>query len=149
MPRLYKITTILIQQAANKKPIIILMQKLVINKNTTLNIHINNLSFNIFINILGQDINFNPKSKTLYYYISNKIARGQIQPINKEKQHSIVEDIFLQKIDRFLFIIKQRNIGRLLPKANLVLLTYFYSLYCQLRIMQSLTLYFCTFAFIK
>ena len=48
------------------------------SKNNALDIHINNLSFNIFVDILGQDINFNPKSKTLYYYIGDKIARGQI-----------------------------------------------------------------------
>ena len=42
----------------------------------------------------------------LYYYISDKIAGGQIQLINKEKWHSVVKDIFLQKIDRFSFIIK-------------------------------------------
>jgi len=45
--------------------------------------------------MLGQDINFNPKSKTLCYYIGNKIARGQIQLINKEKWRSVVKDIFL------------------------------------------------------
>ena len=54
------------------------MQKLVTGKNNALDIYINNLSFNIFIDILGKNINFNPKSETLYYYISNKIARGQI-----------------------------------------------------------------------
>ena len=70
------------------------MQKLVISKNNALNIYINNLSFDIFIDILGQDINFKPKNKTLCYYISNKIARGRIQFINKEKWYSIVEDIF-------------------------------------------------------
>ena len=106
MLRLYKITIILIQQAANKELIIILTRKLVISKNNTLNIYINDLSFDIFINILGQDINFNPKSKTLYYYIGDKIARGQIQLINKEKQRSAVKDIFLQEINRFLFIIE-------------------------------------------
>ena len=45
--------------------------------------------------MLGQYINFNPKSETLYYYISDKIAGGQIQLINEEKWRSIVEDIFL------------------------------------------------------
>jgi len=48
----------------------------VTGKNDALNIHVDNLSFNIFIDILGQDINFNPKSETLYYYIGDKIARG-------------------------------------------------------------------------
>ena len=104
--RLYRIITILIRCAANKELIIILTQKLATSKNNALDIYINNLSFNIFINILGQDINFNPKSKTLYYYISNKIARGRIQLINKEKQRSALKDIFLQEIDRFLFIIE-------------------------------------------
>ena len=52
-PRSYKIITILIWQAADKEPIIILMRKLVISKNNALDIHINNLSFNTFINILG------------------------------------------------------------------------------------------------
>ena len=47
-----------------------------INKNDALGIHINDLNFNIFINILGKNINFNPKSEMLYYYIGNKIARG-------------------------------------------------------------------------
>ena len=61
------------------------MQKLVTSKNNALDIYINNLSFNIFVDILGQDINFNPKSKILCYYIGDKIARGQIQLINKEK----------------------------------------------------------------
>ena len=51
------------------------MQKLAISKNDALGIYIDNLSFDTFIDILGKDINFNPKSKTLYYYISNKIAR--------------------------------------------------------------------------
>ena len=104
--RSYKITTILIQRAANKEPIIILTQKLATSKNNALDIHINNLSFNTFINILGKNISFNLKSKTLYYYVSNKIARGQIQLINKDKQHSTVKDIFLQEIDRFSFIIE-------------------------------------------
>jgi len=45
--------------------------------------------------MLGQDINFNPKSETLYYYISNKIARERIQLINKEKWRSVVKDMFL------------------------------------------------------
>ena len=54
------------------------MQKLVTSKNNALDIHINNLSFNIFIDILGKDISFNPKSKILYYYIGNKIAEGRI-----------------------------------------------------------------------
>ena len=45
--------------------------------------------------MLGQNINFNPKSKTLYYYIGDKIVRGQIQLINKEKWRSAVKDIFL------------------------------------------------------
>ena len=71
------------------------MQKLVTSKNNALNIYINNLSFDIFIDILGQNINFNPKSKTLYYYIGDKIAKRQIQFINKEKWHSTVKDIFL------------------------------------------------------
>ena len=65
------------------------------SKNNALNIHVNNLSFNIFIDMLGQDINFNPKSETLYYYISNKIARERIQLINKEKWRSVVKDMFL------------------------------------------------------
>ena len=52
-PRSYKIITILIWQAVDEKLIIILTQKLVTGKNNTLNIHINNLSFNIFIDILG------------------------------------------------------------------------------------------------
>ena len=71
------------------------MQKLVTGKNNALNIYINDLSFNTFIDILGQNINFNLKNKTPCYYIGNKIARGQIQLINKEKWYSIVEDIFL------------------------------------------------------
>ena len=54
------------------------MRKLVTSKNDALDIYINNLSFNIFIDILGKDINFNPKNEMLYYYIGNKIARGQI-----------------------------------------------------------------------
>jgi len=45
--------------------------------------------------MLGKDINFDPKIKTLYYYVSNKIAKGQIQLINEEKWHGIVKDIFL------------------------------------------------------
>ena len=53
MLKLYKIITILIWQAANKELIIILMQKLVTSKNNALNIYINNLSFDIFIDILG------------------------------------------------------------------------------------------------
>src|ERR1700722_20778506 len=73
--RLYRIIIILIRRAANKELIIILTQKLATSKNNALDIHVNNLSFNIFIDILGQDINFNPKSKTLYYYIGNKIAK--------------------------------------------------------------------------
>ena len=85
------------------------------SKNNTLNIYINNLSFNTFIDILGKDISFNPKSKTLYYYISNKIAGGQIQLINKEKWRNIVKDMFLQEINRFLFIIEQKKTSRLLP----------------------------------
>ena len=64
-------------------------------KNNALDIYINDLSFNTFIDILGKNISFNPKSKILYYYISNKIARGQIQLVNKEKWHSVVEDMFL------------------------------------------------------
>ena len=52
-PRLYKTTTILIWQAADEEPIIILTRKLVTSKNNALDIHINNLSFNIFVNILG------------------------------------------------------------------------------------------------
>ena len=48
------------------------------SKNNALNIHVNNLSFNTFVDILGKDISFNPKSEMLYYYISDKIARGQI-----------------------------------------------------------------------
>ena len=71
------------------------MRKLVISKNNTLDIYINNLSFNTFVDILGQDINFNPKSKTLCYYISDKIAGGRIQFINKKKWCSAVKDIFL------------------------------------------------------
>jgi hypothetical protein len=31
----------------------------------------------------------------LYYYISNKITKGQIQLINEEKWYSTVKDIFL------------------------------------------------------
>ena len=53
MLRLYKIITILIWQAANKELIIILIQKLITSKNNTLDIYINDLNFNIFINILG------------------------------------------------------------------------------------------------
>ena len=45
-------------------------------KNNALGIYIDNLSFNIFVDILGKDINFNPKSETLYYYIGDKIAKG-------------------------------------------------------------------------
>ena len=45
-------------------------------KNNALDIYINNLSFNIFIDILGKDINFNPKNKILCYYINNKVAKG-------------------------------------------------------------------------
>ena len=48
------------------------------SKNDALDIHIDDLSFNIFIDMLGKDISFNLKSETLYYYISNKIAGGQI-----------------------------------------------------------------------
>jgi len=75
MLKLYKTIIILIWRAADKELIIILTRKLVTSKNDALNIYINNLSFNIFIDILGKDISFNPKSKTLYYYISNKIAK--------------------------------------------------------------------------
>ena len=46
------------------------------SKNDALDIYINNLSFNIFIDILGKNISFNPKSEILYYYICDKIARG-------------------------------------------------------------------------
>ncbi len=46
------------------------------SKNDALDIYINNLSFNIFIDILGKNISFNPKSEILYYYIGDKIARG-------------------------------------------------------------------------
>jgi hypothetical protein len=53
MPRLYKIIIILIRRAADKELIIILTRKLVISKNNALNIYINDLSFNIFVNILG------------------------------------------------------------------------------------------------
>jgi hypothetical protein len=53
MLKLYKIIIILIQQAADEELIIILTQKLVTGKNNALNIYINDLSFNIFINILG------------------------------------------------------------------------------------------------
>ena len=95
MPKSYKTIIILIWWAANKKLIIIPTRKLVTGKNNALNIYINNLNFNILIDILGQDINFDPKSKMLYYYISNKIARGRIQLINKEKWYSVVEDMFL------------------------------------------------------
>ena len=56
-----------------------------ISKNNALDIHVNNLSFNIFVNILSKNISFNPKNKTLYYYIGDKIARGRIQLVNKEK----------------------------------------------------------------
>ena len=55
------------------------------SKNDALDIYINNLSFNTFVDMLGKDISFNPKSKTLYYYIGNKIAKGQIQLVNKKK----------------------------------------------------------------
>ena len=48
------------------------------SKNNALDIHVNNLSFNIFVDMLGKDINFNPKSEMLYYYIGDKIAGGQI-----------------------------------------------------------------------
>ena len=75
-PRLYRTTIILIRQAANKEPIIILTRKLATSKNNALDIYVNNLSFNIFVNILGKDISFNPKSKILYYYIGDKIAKG-------------------------------------------------------------------------
>ena len=60
-------------------------KKLVTGKNDALGIHIHDLSFNTFINILGKNINFDPKNKTLCYYIGNKIAKGQIQLINKKK----------------------------------------------------------------
>ena len=65
------------------------------SKNNALNIYIDDLSFNIFIDMLGKDINFDLKSKTLYYYIGDKIARGQIQLINEEKWCSVVKDMFL------------------------------------------------------
>ena len=48
------------------------------SKNDALDIYVNNLSFNTFIDILGKDISFNFKSEMLYYYIGNKIARGRI-----------------------------------------------------------------------
>ena len=48
------------------------------SKNNALDIYVNDLSFNIFVDMLGKDINFDPKSEMLYYYISNKIARGRI-----------------------------------------------------------------------
>ena len=67
------------------------------SKNNALDIYINNLSFNIFIDMLGKDINFDLKSKTLYYYIGDKIARGQIQLINEEKWRSIVKNIFFTR----------------------------------------------------
>ena len=76
------------------------------SKNNALDIYVNDLSFNIFVDILGKDINFDPKSEMLYYYISNKIARGRIQLINEEKWRSTVKDIFLQKMDKFLFTIE-------------------------------------------
>ena len=89
------------------------MRKLATNKNNTLDIYVNNLSFNIFVNILSKNISFNPKSKMLYYYIGNKIAKGQIQLINKRKWRNTVKDMFLQEMDRFLFTIKQKGISRL------------------------------------
>jgi hypothetical protein len=52
MLKLYKTTIILIRRAADKELIIIPMQKLAIGKNNALNIYINNLSFNTFVNIL-------------------------------------------------------------------------------------------------
>jgi len=52
-PRLYRIITILIRRAANEELIIIPTQKLATGKNNALNIHVNNLSFNTFIDMLG------------------------------------------------------------------------------------------------
>jgi len=130
MPKLYGTTTILIQQAADKKPIIISTQKLVTSKNDALNIHINDLSFNTFVDILGKNINFDFKSEMLCYYIGDKITKGQIQLINEEKWRNMVEDMFLQEMNRFSFIIKQRKIGKLLPKANPISLICFYNLHC-------------------
>ena len=51
--RLYRTTTILIWWAADKELIIIPTQKLAISKNNALDIHVNNLSFNIFVDMLG------------------------------------------------------------------------------------------------
>ena len=45
-------------------------------KNDALGIYINNLSFDIFVDILSKNINFDPKSEMLCYYIGDKIARG-------------------------------------------------------------------------
>ena len=75
--------------------------------------------------MLGKDISFDPKSETLYYYIGDKIARGQIQLVNKEKWYNTVKDMFLQKIDRFSFTIKQKKTNRLSLQANPASLTYF------------------------
>ena len=99
------------------------------SKNDTLNIHIDNLSFNIFVDMLNKNISFNSKSEMFCYYVGDKIAGGQIQLVNEEKWRNIIEDIFLQKINRFLFIIKQRKMGKLLPKVNPALLICFYSLH--------------------
>ena len=106
MLRSYRIIIILIRWAADKELIIILTRKLVTSKNNALDIYIDDLSFNIFVDMLGKDISFNPKSEMLCYYVGDKIAGGQIQLINKEKWCSIVEDMFLQEMDRFLFIIE-------------------------------------------
>jgi hypothetical protein len=43
--------------------------------NNALGIHVNDLNFDIFVDILGKDINFDPKSKMLCYYIGDKIAK--------------------------------------------------------------------------
>ena len=54
------------------------MWKLVTSKNDALDIYVNDLSFNTFVNMLSKDISFDPKSEMLYYYIGDKIAGGQI-----------------------------------------------------------------------
>ena len=47
-------------------------------KNNALDIYIDDLSFDIFVDMLGKDINFDFKSEMLCYYIGDKIARGWI-----------------------------------------------------------------------
>jgi hypothetical protein len=148
-PRSYGTTTILIRRAADEEPIIIPTRKLATGKNDALDIRVDDLSFDTFVDMLGQDINFDPKSETLCYYVGDKIAGGRIQLVNEEKWRSAVEDMFLQEMDRFSFTIEQRRTSRLLPKTNLALLTRIYSLRCQPRTMQSLTLYFRTLAFTR